>query len=92
MDSPLKTQRLQWGLTQAQVALLLGVTTAAVGQWELGDLVLSTARVRQLADMFGVPEERLAEDLAAFRAEYQRKQAQARKRLAQRLREAVTAA
>lgn len=48
------------GLTQAAVALSLGVTQSLVSQWESGNVELSARDLRRLADMLGTSMDHLA--------------------------------
>jgi transcriptional regulator with XRE-family HTH domain len=56
----LKTARLRAGLSQAELAKRVGVSSAAVGQWETDDTNPSNANMRTVADVLSVSVEWLA--------------------------------
>ena len=47
------------GMTQKQLADMVGVTVPAVSKWELNQRTLETERVIQLSRIFGVPMEQV---------------------------------
>jgi transcriptional regulator with XRE-family HTH domain len=52
----LRRVRQRAGLTQAELAEAVGVTSGAVCRWELGDIRPTSARARRLADVLNVLE------------------------------------
>jgi len=53
MPKPLAELRRERGLTQAELAKLIGVTTSAVGNWESGERIPRLPTLRKLADALG---------------------------------------
>ena len=47
------------GMTQKQLADMVGVTVPAVSKWELNQRTLETERVIQLSRIFGVPMDQI---------------------------------
>lgn len=47
------------GMTQKQLADMVGVTVPAVSKWELNQRTLETERVIQISRIFGVPMEQV---------------------------------
>jgi transcriptional regulator with XRE-family HTH domain len=56
----LKTARLHAGLSQAELAARIGVSSGAVGQWETGKTNPSNANMRSAADVLSVSGEWLS--------------------------------
>lgn len=52
-------QRKRAGLSQEQLAELLGVTRQSVSKWELGDAVPEIEKVLQMSSLFAVPTDYL---------------------------------
>jgi len=48
-----KTQRKNAGYTQAEVARELGISDAAVAQWETGETMPATKRLPEIAKLYG---------------------------------------
>ena len=57
--SPLKLFRLRRGVTQKQLADLLGVTETSVQRWETGRWKIPHGRKVDLARILGAPPERI---------------------------------
>ena len=57
--SKLKLLRVEKGLTQTDLAKLLGVGQGAVSSWERGVSYPSPYTMQQLEDLFGVKKEEL---------------------------------
>ena len=57
----LYTLRREKGLTQAQLAAMLGVTNKAVSKWETGEAMPETSQLVPLARIFGVTVDELLE-------------------------------
>lgn len=55
MDHPLKKYRDQHGLSQAQLAEILGVTNSAVSRWEAGVRWPEQSQLRKLAEITRIP-------------------------------------
>ena len=51
------------GLTQAELAELMEVSFQAVSSWELGRYAPDLSRINKLADVLGIPAERLLSDM-----------------------------
>ena len=64
----LRVKRQQAGRTQEQVGELLGVSTAAYNQWELGRSEPSPGRLPAVADHLGISLEEVEEMLSTARA------------------------
>lgn len=54
LGAVIKRARLQKRKVQREVAAALGVSVAAVGQWERGDNEITTSNLRKLADFLGI--------------------------------------
>jgi len=59
LGARIKRLRLQRGLRQEAVAAALGVSTASVSHWESGRALPKSARLIELARLFGVPDKEL---------------------------------
>lgn len=57
-----KTMRKRAGMTQMQVANALGVTNAAVSQWETGKTMPKGESLLKLAKIFGCTVDELLEE------------------------------
>lgn len=66
----LKTRRLQHGLTQAQLAQKLVVTTQAVSKWETGKAVPSIDNLLTLSDLYNISIDELVQGSAFFKKPY----------------------
>lgn len=66
----LKTRRCQHGLTQAQLAAKLFVTTQAVSKWERGKAVPSIDNLMALSDLYNVSLDELVRGSAFFSKPY----------------------
>lgn len=51
----LREWRRRKGLTQASLAAMIGVTQAAISQWEAGVSIPSPFKVGQLSEVLGIP-------------------------------------
>lgn len=56
------TCRKKTGLTQAEVAAKLGVTDAAVCQWEKGETMPNGKRLPEIAKLYGCTVDELLEE------------------------------
>ncbi len=50
----LRRVRHEAGLTQSEIAEVVGVSTASVCRWELGDVLLRSPHARKLTEVLGV--------------------------------------
>ncbi len=67
MNSPIRVHRTDLGLTQGQLALLVGVSPAMVAQWERGEFSPPVARVEQMAGLMGLGETGFQAELSAHK-------------------------
>ena len=67
MNSPIRVHRKGLGLTQGQLALLVGVTPASVAIWERGEYPPPVTRVEQMADLMGLGGAGFQAELSAHR-------------------------
>ena len=66
----LKTRRCQYGLTQAQLASKLFVTTQAVSKWERGKAIPSIDNLLALSDLYNLSLDELVRGSAFFPKPY----------------------
>jgi transcriptional regulator with XRE-family HTH domain len=55
----IRRARVSRGMTQAELAALVGVTRSAVAQWETGRAGQVTGNLARIADALGLPVDRL---------------------------------
>lgn len=68
MNSPLKTLRLQKGLTQAELANMLGIVQSTLSGWETGKFEIDNASLLKLSDIFGVSTDLILRNATSFDA------------------------
>lgn len=64
----IRQARLEHGLTARQLAMRLGVSSAAVSAWERGISTPSPSRIRELAEFFGLPVREVVERIMGQRS------------------------
>ncbi|MBA7577052.1 hypothetical protein ES708_18898 [subsurface metagenome] len=79
--NPIKKRREEKGLTQANLALLLGISQIYVSQFETGGLVPSKKLAKKLIENLDLDEETFNKDLSQF---YQAKKEELRKQIKER--------
>ena len=57
-----RSARVGAGLTQAAAAARLHVTDSAISQWETGDTMPDSRRLREIAEVYGVTVDELLEE------------------------------
>jgi len=76
--NPIKKRREEKGLTQADLALLVGVSQIYISQFEIGGLVPSKRRIEKITEILGIGPETLNKELHQF---YEAKKEELRKRI-----------
>ena len=76
--NPIKKRREEKGLTQVELALLVGVTQIYISQFETGGVTPSEKHAKKIAEILGVSPETLNKELNQF---YEAKKAELRKRI-----------
>lgn len=66
MINPIKKRREEKGLTQVELALLLGVSQIYISQYETGGLVPSKKHIKRLTQILGISPETLNRELHQF--------------------------
>lgn len=66
MTNPIKKRREEKGLTQVDLALLLGVSQIYISQFETGGLIPSKIHVEKITDILDVSPEDLDKELHQF--------------------------
>ncbi len=66
MTNPIKKRREEKGLTQVDLALLLGVSQIYISQFETGGLVPSTRHIKRITEILNVSTEILNKELHQF--------------------------
>ncbi|MBA7512999.1 hypothetical protein ES705_05008 [subsurface metagenome] len=79
--NPIKKRREEKGLTQANLALLLGISQIYVSQFETGGLVPSKKLAKKLVEILGIDEEIFNKELSQF---YQAKKKELMKQIKER--------
>ncbi len=79
--NPIKKRREEKGLTQANLALLLGISQIYVSQFETGGLVPSKKLAKKLVEILDLDEETFNKELSQF---YQAKKEELRKQIEER--------
>lgn len=77
MTNPIKKRREEKGLTQVDLALLLGVSQIYISQFETGGLIPSKDHIEKITDILDISPEDLDKELHQFyefrRAELKKK-------------------
>lgn len=66
MTNPIKKRREEKGLTQVDLALMLGVSQIYISQFETGGLVPSTRHIKRITQILGISPETLNKELHQF--------------------------
>ena len=79
MINPIKKGREEKGLTQVDLALLLGVSQIYISQFETGGLVPSKDHIKKITKILGTNPEILEKELHQF---YEERREELRKKIA----------
>ena len=66
--SPLRSRRLELGLTQGKVGILVGCSSTMIARWEMAEAFPPDDRLRKLATALRRDPVELAEELRKFQA------------------------
>jgi len=76
--NPIKKRREEKMLTQAELALLVGVSQVYISQFETGGLVPSEGQTKNIAEILGIDKEALKRELHQF---YEARRKELKKRI-----------
>ena len=76
--NPIKKRRKERGLTQVDMALLIGVSQVHISQFETGGLIPHEAQIKEVAKILGLDQKMLNKELYQF---YEDKKRELRKRI-----------
>lgn len=76
--NPIKKRREEKGLTQVELALLVGVTQIYISQFETGGVTPSEKHIEKITEILGISPETLNKELNQF---YEAKKEELRKRI-----------
>jgi len=76
--NPIKKRRKEKGLTQVDMALLIGVSQVHISQFEIGGLIPSENQVKEIAKILGLDQETLNKELREF---YESRKKELKKRI-----------
>lgn len=79
--NPIKKRREEKGLTQVDLALLLGVSQIYISQFETGGLVPSSIHTKKITEILGISPETLNKELHQF---YEARRKELKKRIEKR--------
>ncbi|MBA7565840.1 hypothetical protein ES708_07525 [subsurface metagenome] len=79
--NPIKKRREEKRLTQAELALLLGVSQVYISQFETGGLIPSDIHIKKIAEILGISPEILNKELHQF---YEARRKELEKRIEKR--------
>lgn len=77
--NPIKKRREEKGLTQVDLALLVGVSQVYISQFETGGLVPSNIHAKKITEILGISPETLNKELHQF---YEARRKELKKRIA----------
>jgi len=66
ITNPIKKRREEKGLTQAELALLVGVSQVYISQFETGGLIPSESQIKKITKILGIDKETLNWELHQF--------------------------
>jgi len=66
MINPIKKRREEKGLTQVDLALLVGVSQVYISQFETGGLIPSEKQTKKITEILGIGPETLNKELHQF--------------------------
>lgn len=78
MINPIKKRREEKRLTQAELALLIGVSQVYISQFETGGLTPSENQTKKITEILGIDPETLNKELRQF---YEDKRKELKKRI-----------
>ena len=81
ITNPIKKRREEKGLTQVDLALLIGVSQAHISQFETGELIPSEAQIKKITEILGLDKETFNKELSQF---YQAKKKELKKQIEER--------
>jgi len=81
MINPIKKRREEKGLTQVDLALLVGVSQVYISQFETGGLVPSENQTKKITEILGISPETLDKELHQF---YEARRRELKKRMEER--------
>jgi len=64
--NPIKKRREEKGLTQVDLALLVGVSQVYISQFETGGLIPSESQTKKITEILGIGPETLNKELHQF--------------------------
>ncbi|MBA7592728.1 hypothetical protein ES708_34921 [subsurface metagenome] len=70
--NPIKKRRVEKGLTQADLSLLIGVSQVYISQFETGGLTPSEVQTKKITEILGIDAETLKRELNQFYEERKR--------------------
>ena len=76
--NPIKKRRVEKRLTQAELAILLGVSQVYISQFETGGLTPSESQSKKITEILGIDEETLNRELRQF---YEARKKELKKRI-----------
>jgi len=76
--NPIKKRRVEKRLTQAELALLLGVSQVYISQFETGGLTPSKIQIEKINEILGIDKETLKRELHQF---YEARKKELKKRI-----------
>ena len=76
--NPIKKRREEKGLTQVELALLVGVTQIYISQFETGGVTPSEKHIEKITEILGISPETLNKELNQF---YEDRKRELRKRI-----------
>ena len=76
--NPIKKRRVEKKLTQADLALLLGVSQVYISQFETGGLIPSENQIKKITEILGINRETLNKELHQF---YEARKKELKKRM-----------
>jgi len=79
--NPIKKRREEKGLTQVDLALLVGVSQVYISQFETGGLIPSENQTKKITEILGIGPETLNKELHQF---YEDRRKELKKRIEER--------
>ena len=76
--NPIKKRRVEKRLTQAELALLVGVSQVYISQFETGGLIPSEIQTKKITEILGIDKETLNRELHQF---YEARKKELKKRI-----------
>ena len=85
--NPIKKRRVEKGLTQADLSLLIGVSQVYISQFETGGLTPSEVQTKKITEILSIDAETLERELHQF---YEDRKRELKKRLEEKQKNART--